>query len=597
MLETAIAEVPQATADTDDNGVWIEALPARVYHTPQYGEVPIPVDKLQRMITHFKSNVRGQEIATDFEHGMDQAKGKQASGWYKDFEVRPSSDDPTQMSLWANVQLTKEAKQDVQDGKWKYWSLEWDDEYETDTGAIVPDVVIGGGLTNRPVAKRTMPINFSEEMWNELDDDTQKKFAVWSTAYVNKLPNSAFLYVEAGASPAGGSGVASKRHLPYKDSNGKIDLPHLRNAIARIPQMKGISAEKKASLQARARRLLSGSSKAASEQDVNVQQAFELLTCAGFDIGDAQYSENAAWAHSDPGITAPLYGATEQPDPGFGLTVPRVTGNPDDDKAIGGGWRREPLPAGEPTPPGDTIDKDQHREPSGRDKHFNESKGGKTVEFTEEDVTELRRLLAIPDDADSDAFMSVARNAFSELKTFKDSVGQSTQEKNFSEQFPDVWAEHQRLLEANRTGGARAFAESVQRLTTPKGEGDNITFEPTRNGLSALALDTIAETHKKFSEGTATTEDYENTIKAIVNGGIVEFGEVGSSAEKDLPAIDTATAQGIANTRKVFAEKVAEVQEQYKNKNDGKELEFSEAVAKTSEMYPDLAAAYRATAA
>ena len=585
MLETAIAPVPNADEITDD-GVWIEALPARVYHTPQYGEVPIPVDKLQRMITNFKANVRGQEIATDFEHGMDPAKGKQASGWYKDFDIRPSSDDETQSSLWAKVELTEEAKQDVQARKWKYWSVEWDDEYETDDGHIVQDVILGGGLTNRPVAKRTMPINFSEEMWNELDDDTRKQFAVWTTAYVNSLPDSAFLYIDSNG-----------RHLPYRDKSGKIDLPHLRAAASRANQVSGIPAATVTRIRAKIQRLLGGSKKAselAAKYDGDREVYYDTL------MTGIELSENAAWAHSDPGIVAPLYGATEQPDPGFGLQVPRVTGNPADDKAIGEGWRREPLPAGDPAL-ADELTKPELREPSGKDKHFGEnngaSEGGKTVEFTEENVTELRQLLDIPADSDSDAFMSVARNAFSELKTFKDSIGQTQQEKQFSEQFPAVWAEHVQLLESNRVGSARAFAESVQRLTTPKGEGDNITFEPTRNGLSALALETIADVHKKFSEGTATMEDFEGVIKAITNGGVVEFGEVGSSAEKDLPAIDTATAQGIAGTRRVFADKVAEVQKQYSDKNEGKEMEFSEAVAKASEMYPDLAAAYRATAA
>lgn len=659
MLETAIAKLETPTTDTD--GVWIEALPARIYHTPQYGKVPIPVDKLQRMITNFKTNVRGQDIATDFEHGIDPAKGKQASGWYKDFDIRPSTDDPNQQSLWAHVQLTEEAKADVKAGKWKYWSLEWDDEYETDTGAIVPDVVIGGGLTNRPVAKRTMPINFSEEMWNELDADTQKQFAVWSTAYVNKLPDSAFLFTDSNG-----------RHLPYKDASGKIDLPHLRNAAARVNQIKGISADKVASIRARIQKLLAGASKA-SELMMNMPENVDEPTKQWIRDSFMLFNESAAWEHSDPGIGAPLYsGAQGQPDPGFALMIPRQPGNPAaNDPAIGGGWRWEPLAAGDPST-ADELTKPELREPSGRDKTFAENddvayltsalnalesyltdetlekdqkdvqtcqalvakikgllsseqaepdtdemaaqvqaatsfaeqhnitinapKGGKTVEFTEENVTELRSLLAIPDDADSDKFMESARNAFSELKTFKDTVGQSQQEKQFSEQFPAVWAEHQALLESNRVGSARAFAESVQRLTTPKGEGDNITFEPTRNGLSALALDTVADVHKKFSEGTATMEDFEGVIKTITNGGIVEFGEVGSSHEKDLPVIDVTTATGIQNTRRAFAEKVAEVQESNPDKFGGQD-KYGAAVAEAGRLYPDLAAAYRATAA
>ena len=50
----------------------------------------------------------------------------------------------------------------------------------------------------------------------------------------------------------------SLRHFPYKNSNGDIDLPHLRNAIARIPQSKieGMSDEEKQKLQDKARKIL-----------------------------------------------------------------------------------------------------------------------------------------------------------------------------------------------------------------------------------------------------------------------------------------------------------------------------------------------------
>lgn len=86
--------------------------------------------------------------------------------------------------------------------------------------------------------------------------------AVWTTAYVNNLPDSSFLYVEPGDKDGEGKTVPrSNRHLPYKDASGKLDLPHLRNAIARVPQMKGVSAAKKSALQDRARRLLANASK------------------------------------------------------------------------------------------------------------------------------------------------------------------------------------------------------------------------------------------------------------------------------------------------------------------------------------------------
>jgi len=64
------------------------------------------------------------------------------------------------------------------------------------------------------------------------------EFAVWDTAYINDLPDSAFAYIEPGGSKdADGKTIPrSLRHFPYKGSDGKVDLPHLRNALARCPQ-------------------------------------------------------------------------------------------------------------------------------------------------------------------------------------------------------------------------------------------------------------------------------------------------------------------------------------------------------------------------
>lgn len=81
--------------------------------------------------------------------------------------------------------------------------------------------------------------------------------AVWTTKYKNDLPDSAFMHISPGGKKdADGKTVPrSLRHFPYKDANGKIDIIHLRNAIARIPQAFIPTALKK-KLQNKARLLL-----------------------------------------------------------------------------------------------------------------------------------------------------------------------------------------------------------------------------------------------------------------------------------------------------------------------------------------------------
>lgn len=113
--------------------------------------------------------------------------------------------------------------------------------------------------------------------------DTRK--AVWPVRYINDLPDSAFLYVESGGKKDedGKTVPRSLRHFPYKDTNGKVDLPHLRNAIARIPQAKipGLSQDDLAKLQDKARKLLEKergkqeAKKMAVKDDKNIKKSGE----------------------------------------------------------------------------------------------------------------------------------------------------------------------------------------------------------------------------------------------------------------------------------------------------------------------------------
>ncbi len=100
--------------------------------------------------------------------------------------------------------------------------------------------------------------------------------AEWTTAYINDLPDSAFLYIEPGGKKDedGKTVPRTLRHFPYKDASGAIDLPHLRNAIARIPQS-SLPQSVKDRVQAKARRILAretGGSAAASEVFFNREE-------------------------------------------------------------------------------------------------------------------------------------------------------------------------------------------------------------------------------------------------------------------------------------------------------------------------------------
>jgi hypothetical protein len=103
--------------------------------------------------------------------------------------------------------------------------------------------------------KVAMPKHISAE--NVMSSFTAAK---WERAFMNDLPDSAFAWVESGGKKddTGKTVPRSLRHLPYKDSSGKIDLPHLRNAIARLGQGMPFTmpASERASLQKRLQGIL-----------------------------------------------------------------------------------------------------------------------------------------------------------------------------------------------------------------------------------------------------------------------------------------------------------------------------------------------------
>lgn len=474
----------------EGDGVWIEALQAKDYHTKGYGVVNVTPTKLSNLAASIKNNVRGIDVSTDYEHGLDKAKGSKASGTIKDAKVDGNK-------LLLNVAFTDTAKAEIKAGEWKYFSSDWVDEYLHDDGTKHQDVLLGGGLTNRPVAKglNPLPVNFSE-LYEETDiPDPEElelesialaegyQFAVLSAAQRKALPSSKFLYIE----PDG------TKHLPVPDE------AHVRAAITRLSQsntgtVKGkswLTDSLRSSLLAKARAMLN---KKMSEERMN-----DLLKKLADQLS-IQFSEE-----------------TSEDDLGTQI-------------------------------------------------------GTKLTELVAE-VEPLRKLKKTADD-----------------------------QKTFAEQFP----EQARQMEEDRKfrieSNSKAFAEGIgnKRFSESVGKKDaegNDVIVTSNKGLSALALDKIRETHLKFSEGTATVEDFSGAIDAIMNNGIVEYGERGSSQTDNnelVPGEDVAPTGDLVTVRNAFAEKVNEkvAELQAKPENKDRIVSFAEGLPVAAEAYPKMYEAY-----
>jgi rubrerythrin len=113
--------------------------------------------------------------------------------------------------------------------------------------------------------------------------------AEWDTKYINDLPNSAFAVVEPDYLN-GKTDNKNARHLPYKDASGKVDLPHLRNARARMNQIKpvtkSISTEE---LRAKAKKVLDAVAKKYLKES---EDGGDTYSCECLECGNKFTSED-----------------------------------------------------------------------------------------------------------------------------------------------------------------------------------------------------------------------------------------------------------------------------------------------------------------
>jgi len=252
------------------NQKWVQLYPYDTWSHPLWSDTTIDPAAAQKLVKNFDDRVMGRDLIVEYDHGMDKSKGGKAAGKVLKYAAAQKGENLDEYTtapsdgVWGLVEFNDIAKVEIDNGEWNWMSNShydtWTHPQTKQTYEFVPE---NPSLTNRPYVRDMMPLNFSEIVIEGLE----KEHSVWSTAYVNNLPDSSFLWIEQGGKKDqdGKTVPRSLRHLPYKDANGKVDLPHLRNAIARIPQMTGGN---KTSLQAKARAILAKShSDALIEED------------------------------------------------------------------------------------------------------------------------------------------------------------------------------------------------------------------------------------------------------------------------------------------------------------------------------------------
>ncbi len=141
-----------AFEDGRPDSSWLQAFPVGEYTHEVYGKIKMTVDRARTMAHNIISRVRGIDLAIDYGHDSSG----EAAGWVTSAEAR-------QDGLWLFVEWTKEAANSIREGKYRYFSPEYMDAWtHPQTGDKFKDVMVGGGLTNRPFLKNILPVNLSE---------------------------------------------------------------------------------------------------------------------------------------------------------------------------------------------------------------------------------------------------------------------------------------------------------------------------------------------------------------------------------------------------------------------------------------------------
>jgi len=205
--------VPEA----DSNLQWVHALSIGEYKHPTHGELKFTPDRIQRFADSIKKKVRGIDPDIDYDHKRDVSKGMGAAGWVRDAEARGNG-------LWLLVEWTKKAAQALKDREYRYFSTEFVDEWTSPKGEKFIDVVLGGGLTNRPFLKDLEPVNLSELTDPDNEENTMELAELARILGLSEDVTEDD--VKAKLSELAGSATLDLTKLSVTESEGKVVVTH-----------------------------------------------------------------------------------------------------------------------------------------------------------------------------------------------------------------------------------------------------------------------------------------------------------------------------------------------------------------------------------
>lgn len=138
--------------------VTIQILRAGEWNHDSYGKVKIDKKVINDVVTNFKENKRGIDLAVDENH----EENHKALGWFREVY---SEDDGSK--CFAKIELTQKGAELLNEGAYKYFSPEISfRKVDEETGKPQRNLLLGGAFTNRPFFKGMQPLMASENAAN-----------------------------------------------------------------------------------------------------------------------------------------------------------------------------------------------------------------------------------------------------------------------------------------------------------------------------------------------------------------------------------------------------------------------------------------------
>lgn len=148
----------------------VQLLKVGEFHDARYGVVEITSRTLSQLKENFDKRVRKIDVAIDYSHKSEDV----AAGWVKGVSL---SDDG--MELWADVTWTPNGAKRLADKEFRYLSADFNFNYQdNETQEKFGPVLMGAGLTNRPVVKGMAPAVELHEINKKFADVLNHKFPI-----------------------------------------------------------------------------------------------------------------------------------------------------------------------------------------------------------------------------------------------------------------------------------------------------------------------------------------------------------------------------------------------------------------------------------